>query len=100
MCTVNCRNPLKETGMLVLAVPQIEERRNGISFLNCSHRFMATILWMLCKQSGNCIETFVLKQITLPGVNVYLFFNSYCRTVRSVVQCVGTILFLDCYSVC
>jgi hypothetical protein len=58
--------------------------------IHCNH------LWMLCKQSGNCIETYILKQIPYPGLNFCLFFNSYCRTMRYVVPCVGTILFLDC----
>jgi hypothetical protein len=58
--------------------------------IHCSH------LLMLCKQNGDCTEMFILKQIPFPGFNFCLFLNTYCRTMHSVVLCVGTILFLNC----
>jgi len=47
---------MKETGMLISAIPQIEERRNGISFLNCSHIFTAVVCGCCVNKVGSVLK--------------------------------------------
>jgi len=56
MRSVNCQDPVKETRMLVSAVPQVEEGRNGISFLNCSHRFTAVVCGCCVNKVGSVLK--------------------------------------------